>query len=327
MASLITGSTGFIGAHLVRALLERGERVRCLVRPSTSRANIAGLFVEVVEGDVRDAASLERAIDGVDTVYHCAADYRLFARRCSEIYRTNVEGTERVCEACARLGVRRLVYTSSVGALGLRRDGRPADEETAIERKEVVGHYKRSKFDAERVIDSWVERGLPVVVTCPSTPVGEMDIKPTPTGQIIVDFLAGRMRAYVATGLNLIDVKDVAIGHLLAAERGRIGERYILGHQNLMLKEIFEILSRVSGVPAPRVRLPSWVPIAFGAVDTALARVTGGAPRVPLEGARMATKPMYFDASKAIRELGLPQSPIEAALERAVSWFRSRGYA
>jgi dihydroflavonol-4-reductase len=328
---LVTGGTGFVGTHVVRALLAEGRQVRCLVRPNSRRDNLAGLGVELVEGDLTDAASLARALDGsgagIDTLYHVAADYRLWAKDADELYRANVGGTNLLLEAASRAGVRRIVYTSSVAALGLTDDGTPANEETPVVRGRIVGHYKRSKYDAERVALEWARRGLPVVIVNPSTPVGERDIKPTPTGQMIVDFLNRKMPAYVDTGLNLIDARDVARGHLLAAERGRVGERYILGNRDLTLKEILDLLSRLSGLPAPTVRLPHAVPLVFGAVSSAAARVTGRPPRVSLDSVRMSMHHMFFDAGKAVRELGLPQTPVEQPLARAIEWFRANGYA
>ncbi|HTO76190.1 MAG TPA: hopanoid-associated sugar epimerase [Thermoanaerobaculia bacterium] len=323
---LVTGGTGFVGTHVVRALLARGRAVRCLVRPQSRRANLEGLSVEIAEGDVTDPASLARAMSGVATLYHCAADYRLWARDPGELHRANVEGTDNVLKAAAAARVARVVYTSSVGALGLTADGTPADETTPVSRAEVVGNYKKSKFDAERVTEAWAGRGLPVVVVNPSTPVGERDVKPTPTGQMIVDFLNRRLPAYVDTGLNLVDVHDVAQGHLLAAEKGRIGEKYILGHRDMTLKEILETLARLTGLPAPRIRLPHAVPLAAAAAATLAARFTGRPPRVSLESVRMSQHRMFFDPGKAVRELGLPQTPVEAALGRAVAWFRENGY-
>jgi dihydroflavonol-4-reductase len=323
---LVTGGTGFVGAHVVRALLERGRGVRCLVRRESRRDNLAGLNVEIVAGDVTDRASVVAALAGVETLYHCAADYRLWARDPEEIARINVGGTDNVLGAAADKGVPKVVYTSSVGALGLTRDGTPADETTPVSRDEVVGRYKKSKYDAERVAESWARKGLPVVIVNPSTPVGELDIKPTPTGQMIVDFLNGRLPAYVDTGLNLIDVRDVARGHLLAAERGRIGQKYILGNRNMTLKEILEMLALLTGRKATRLRLPHAVPLAVAAVATAVAGVTGRPPRVSLESVRMSMHRMFFDARKAVSELGLPQTPVDAALGRAVAWFREKGY-
>jgi dihydroflavonol-4-reductase len=324
--NLVTGGTGFVGAHVVRALLARGETVRCLVRPGSRRSNLEGLPVDLVEGDLRDPSSLSRALRGVSTLYHVAADYRLWAKDPEELYRSNAGGTGNVLAAAAEGGVSRVVYTSSVGALGLTKDGSPADERTPVRREEVVGHYKKSKFDAERVAEERAASGLPVVIVNPSTPVGELDVKPTPTGQVIVDFLNRRIPAYVDTGLNLIDVRDVAEGHLLAAEKGRPGEKYILGHRNMTLKEILDALGRITGLPAPGLRLPHFVPLAVAAVDTVVSGALGRAPRVSLESVRMARHRMFFDASKAVRELGLPQSPVEEALARAVVWFRENGY-
>jgi dihydroflavonol-4-reductase len=324
---LVTGGTGFVGAHVVRALLDRGRAVRCLVRPGSRRSNLEGLPAEIVEGDLLDAGSLGRAVAGIETLYHCAADYRLWTRDPGELARTNVAGTDSLLQAAARAGVAKVVYTSSVGALGLRPDGEPADEQTPVARAEVVGRYKKSKFDAERVAEAWAERGLDVVIVNPSTPVGERDIKPTPTGQMIVDFVNGRLPAYVDTGLNLVDVRDVAAGHLLAAEKGRRGEKYILGHRNMTLKEIFDTLAVLTGLPAPRVRLPHAVPLAAAAAATGWAYLTGRPPRVSFESVRMSRHRMFFDARKAVSELGLPQSSVEEALARAVAWFREKGYA
>ena len=324
---LVTGGTGFLGAHVVRALLRRGRSVRCLVRETSRRTNLEGLEIEVVTGDVTDPASLSRAMAGVETVYHCAADYRLYAVDPRELYASNVAGTENVLCAASRAGARRVVHTSSVGALGLAPGGSPADETTPVEAASMIGHYKRSKYDSERIAESWAARGLPVVIVNPSTPVGEYDIKPTPTGQMIVDFLNRRMPAYVETGLNLVDARDVAEGHILAAERGRIGEKYILGNRNMTLKEILDALSRLTGLASPRLRLPHWVPLTAAAADTLAARLTGRVPRVPLEGVRMARHKMFFDSGKAVRELDFPQTPVEEALARAVAWFREMGYA
>ncbi len=324
--NLVTGGTGFVGAHVVRALLARGAAVRCLVRRGGNRRNLDGLSVELVEGDLRDRPSLDKALRGVSTLYHVAADYRLWAKDPRELYRSNVDGTENVLAAAAAAGVSRVVYTSSVGALGLTRDGSPADERTPVRREEIVGHYKKSKFDAERAAEAWAGRGLPVVIVNPSTPVGELDVKPTPTGQVIVDFLNRRIPAYVDTGLNLIDVRDVAVGHLLAAERGRPAEKYILGNRDMTLKEILDTLETITGVPSPRVRVPHLLPLAAATVDTLVSGALGQAPRVSLESVRMSRHRMFFDASKAVRELGLPQSPVEGALSRAAAWFRENGY-
>ncbi len=266
------------------------------------------------------------AMAGCDQVFHCAADYRLYARDPAAIYRTNVDGTRNVLAAAEALGVRRVVYTSSVATLAARTDGTPVDERAVAALDDVIGDYKRSKVLAEREVERAAARGLPVVIVSPSTPVGEGDVKPTPTGKIIVDFLTGRLPAYVDTGLNLIDVRDVAAGHLLAAEKGRPGERYILANANLTLKALLELLAGIAGRPAPRLRLPRWLPLAIAHVEAPFARLFDKEPRVPLDGVRMAHKKMFFDGGKAVRELGLPQSPIESALERAVEWFGVHGY-
>lgn len=323
---LVTGGTGFVGAHVVRALLARGRAVRCLVRRESRRDNLEGLDVEIAVGDVRDRVSLARALGGVATLYHCAADYRLWVEDPAELSSVNVAGTQNVLAAAAEAGVAKVVYTSSVGALGLNADGSPANETTPVARKEVVGRYKKSKYDAERAAEAWAGRGLPLVIVNPSTPVGELDLKPTPTGQMIVDFVNGRLPAYVDTGLNVVDVRDVAQGHLLAAERGKIGEKYILGNRNMTLKEILDTLSRLTGLPAPTVRLPHAVPLAVAAASTLLANLTGRPPRVSLESVRMSMHRMFFDAGKAVSQLGLPQSPVEEALLRSVNWFREKGY-
>lgn len=325
-AILVTGGTGFVGAHIVRALMERGETPRCLVRPNSNRGNLDGLRVEVVLGDLRDPASLERALTGVHTLYHCAADYRLYAADPQEIYKANVEGTRNILRAAVETGVQKVVYTSTVGALAHNSEG-PADETTPADPSDLIGHYKRSKYQAERVAQEFAAGGLPLVIVNPSTPVGELDIKPTPTGQMIVRFLRRRMPAYVHTGLNLVDVRDVAQGHLLAAEKGRVGERYILGHRNMTLKEILDSLAALTGMPSPRFRVPHVLPLIVSAAQTLRARLVGGVPDVPIDGVRMSRQRMFFDSSRAVRELGLPQSSIEEALSRAISWFRASGYA
>ncbi len=323
---LVTGGTGFIGAHVVRALLEQGRRVRCLVRVTSSRKNLDGLDVEIATGDLTDTGSLREAMRGVKTLYHCAADYRLWAPDPRELFRNNVEGTRNVLDAADAAGVQRIVYTSSVAAIGLSDDRSPATEQTRLRSGDLVGAYKQSKYEAECVVRELAYRGAPVVIVNPSTPVGERDVKPTPTGCIIVDFLNRKMPAYVETGMNFIDVRDVAAGHLLAAERGHPGERYILGNRNMTLKELLDALSSITGIPSPRLKVPHWIPMAYAAADTAIAKVTHRAPRVPLDSVRMSRHTMYYDASKAVRELGLPQTPVEDALTRAVAWFRENGY-
>jgi len=321
----LTGSTGFVGWHVLDALVKRGDSVRCLVREA-SRHLLDGLPVDPVAGDLRDPDSLLRGIDGCEQVFHCAADYRLFVSDPREMYAANVDGTRNVLAASLQCKVRRVVYTSTVGALGMLPDGTPATEGTPVHLSDMTGHYKRSKFLAERVADEYAAKGLPVVIVNPSAPVGERDIKPTATGRMILDFLRGRIRAYVDTGLNVVDVRDVAAGHLLAAERGGVGERYILGHRDMTLKEILDTLAVLSGLPAPRIRLPHWVPLTAAAIDTGLARLRGRVPSLHLDAVRLSRHRMFFDAGKAVRELGLPQTPVEQPLRRAVEWFREHGY-
>ena len=324
---LVTGATGFVGANLVRALRADGSRVRVLVRPTSSMTALADCRMDVLRGDVLDASSLRHAVAGCRLVFQVAGDYRLWCRDSRELYQTNVDGTRHVLEACARAGTERVVYTSSVGTLGLPSDGGPGRETTPVTVRNMVGPYKRSKFLAERVAEDYAARGLPIVIVNPSNPIGPWEIKPTPTGQMIVDFLNRRIPAYVDTGLNLIDVRDVARGHLAAAERGRVGQKYILGNRNMTLKEILDTLAGMTGLPAPSVRLPHAIPLAVAAAATAFARLTGRPPRVSLESVRMSRHRMFFDAGKAVRELSLPQTPVEEALRRAVDWFRQFGYA
>ena len=326
MRTLITGATGFVGSAVLRHLVRRGDSVRALVRPGADRRNLAGLPVEVVPGDLLDPASLERAARGCELVFHLAGCYALWLPDRRPMYAINVDGTRNLLRAAERAGAARIVHTSTVGALGLPADGRPGNEETPVSLADMVGDYKRSKFLAEAEAQAAVARGLPVVIVNPSAPVGPRDVKPPPTGQIIVDFLNGRMPAYVDTGLNLVDVEDVAAGHLLAAERGRVGERYILGHRNMTLGEILACLGRIAGRRPPRLRLPHAVVLPLAHASEALARLTGKAPRIPLAAARMARKRMFFDPAKAVRELGLPQRPVEDALRAAVAWFRDNGY-
>jgi len=322
----LTGATGFIGASLARELAREGCRVKALVRPGSDRRNLSGLDIEIHEGDLLDTEALEAGLAGCDTLFHAAADYRLWTRDPSSMYAVNVDGTRTILTAALKKDVSRVVYTSSVGTLGNPGDGRPGTEATPVTFADMVGHYKKSKFLAEREAESFLARGLPLVIVNPSTPVGARDIKPTPTGKIIVDFLNRKMPAYLDTGLNLIDVEDCARGHILAARRGRIGEKYILGNRNLTLREIFILLEEISGLPAPKVRLP-YTPILLAAfVNEGLSRITGREPMIPLAGVRMAGKLMYFNSSKAVRELGLPQNPVEDALRKAVEWFRAEGY-
>jgi dihydroflavonol-4-reductase len=324
---LVTGATGFVGANVVRLLLERGAAVRALVRACSPRTNVDGLPVELVEGDLRDAEAVRRAVRGCRRVFHVAADYRFWARDPRELYATNVLGTVNVMEACLAEGVERVVHTSTVGTVGLADLPAPCDEATPLARGQLTSHYKRSKLEAERAALSYVPRGLPLVVVNPSAPVGAWDVKPTPTGKILVDFARGKLPAFVDTGLNVVHARDVAEGHLLAAERGRIGDRYILGNRNMTLAEILAEAGAILGRPPPRVRLPYAAALAVGAIDTALSRlVTRRPPSVALEAVRMARRHMFFDPGKAVRELGLPQTPVRRAFEDAIGWFAERGY-
>ena len=327
MKVFVTGATGFIGASLVRVLLSEGYSVKALVRPDSDRRNLTGLDIELWQGDLRDGASLEKGLEGCDTLYHAAADYRLWTRKPADMYAINVGGTRNILEAALKRGLSRVVYTSSVGTLGNPGNGTPGNETTPVTLADMVGHYKKSKFLAEREAESFVERGVPLVIVNPSTPVGALDIKPTPTGKIIVDFLNRKMPAYLDTGLNIIDVEDCARGHILAAHHGRIGEKYVLGNENLTLRDIFAMLEEIAHLPAPKVRLP-YTPILLAAyVNEACSFLTGKEPLIPLAGVQMARKFMFFDSSKAVRELGLPQRPVVDALRKAVDWFRCNGYA
>ncbi len=325
--SLLTGATGFVGAAVLRRLLAAGHCVRALVRKASRRDNLAGLEVECVEGDLRDAQSVERAMAGIDTVFHVAADYRLWARDPEEIRRSNLEGTRHVMAAALRAGVGRVVYTSSVATLAPRADGSPADETDSIAESAAVGAYKQSKVAAEALVRRMVaEEGLPAVIVNPSTPIGPSDIKPTPTGRIIVEAASGRMPGYVDTALNLVHVDDVAAGHLAAFERGRVGESYILGGDNVALARMLAEIARISGRRPPSLRIPrrAVYPIAFFA--EAAARITGREPFVTLDGLRMAKYRMVFSSAKAERELGYKSRPHGEALGEAVAWFRQQGY-
>jgi dihydroflavonol-4-reductase len=322
--TFVTGAAGFIGSHVVRLLRMRGERIRILVRQSSRMQNIKGLGCEVIVGDLRDASSLARCVQGCRRVYHVAADYRLWARNPQEIYENNVAGTRNLLSACCEAGVEKVIYTSTVGTIGMRADGVPADEETPVSLDQMIGHYKRSKFMAEQVAREFARSGLPVVIVNPTTPVGSGDIKPTPTGKIILDFLRGRMPAYVDTGLNIVSVEDVARGQLLAEKKGVVGQRYILGGENLSLKEILDILAQVSGRRIPRVRIPWSVALVAGHLDQLLmGTILRREPSIPLDGVKMARHEMYVSSDKARRELGYNSTPADQALREAVEYFRS----
>ena len=326
MKTFVTGATGFIGTSIVRELLKDGREVRVLVRSTSNLSNLKGLDVEMWKGELLDIPGLRRGLKGCDVLYHAAADYRLWTRNPDDMYRTNVGGTTAVLEAAMESDLSRVVYTSSVGTLGNPGNGVPGTEDTDVSLADMVGPYKKSKFLAEREAERFVARGLPLVIVNPSTPVGPWDIKPTPTGKIIVDFLKRRMPAYLDTGLNLIAVEECARGHILAEQKGCIGRKYILGNANLSLCQIFGMLQEITGIPAPRVRLP-YAPVLVAAwLNEGLSRITGREPLIPLAGVRMAAHHMYFDSGRAVRELGLPQTPVAKALERAVEWFRTNGY-
>ena len=317
--TLVTGASGFLGWHVARVLLERGHSVRALVRAGS---RVDQLDVEPVTGDLRDPASLARAVAGCGLVFHVAADYRLWAKDPAELYRSNVDGTRHLLEAARDAGVERIVYTSTVGCIGFPDSG-VGTEETPVSLHDMAGDYKRSKFLAEQAAVEFARSGLPVVIVNPTAPIGDHDVKPTPTGKIVLDFLNGDMPAFIDTGLNVVDVRDIAEGHLLACERGRAGERYILGSENLTLAQILEKLARITGRKAPAVRLPYAVAYIAGAASTAWAGITGRPPRVPLEGVRMARKKMWVSHEKAARELGFHPGPADTALARAVEWIAS----
>ena len=326
LKTLVTGATGFVGRAVVEALLAQGREVRVLARRPQHRA-LSGLPVEMVRGDLTDPASLQRAVQGCSRLFHVAADYRLWVPDPATMYATNVEGTRALLQAALEAGVERVVYTSTVGTLGNPGDGTPGTEETPVSLADMVGHYKKSKFLAEQAALEYAGQGLPLVVVNPSTPVGAWDVRPTPTGQMLVDFLRGKMPAFLDSGLNLIHVRDVAQGHLSAEDRGRVGEKYILGHQNLTLAEIFAKLALISGIRAPRWRLPYYPILGLAYLNEFWSTwITRRPPKVPLTAVKMARKFMFFDSQKAIRELGLPQTPVDQALQDAVDWFRHHGY-
>jgi dihydroflavonol-4-reductase len=332
MLAFVTGATGFLGSHVARALAEQGADLRLLVRPTSNLKNLEGLNAETATGDLRDGASLEKAMSGCDTVFHVAADYRLWLRDPQEMYRSNVEGTRAILQAARKNHVRCVVYTSSVATIGFTGNGQPADEDSPVSLADMIGHYKRSKFMAEQVAllagrDAAGSGGMRVVTVNPTTPVGERDIKPTPTGRIILDFLKRKFPAYVETGLNLVDVRECALGHVAAMEKGKSGERYILGGEDLTLKQILDKLGEISGLPSPTVKLPYFVAYAAGLVDENISgRLLGREPRATVETVRMGRKKMWASSAKAERELGWKIFPADNALCRAVEWFRANGY-
>ena len=327
MQTFLTGATGFLGSHVARALAAQGANLRLLVRSTSNLKNLEGINAESVVGDLRDSGSLEKSMQGCEAVFHVAADYRLWLRDPAEMYRSNVEGTRAILDAARKNKVRCVVYTSSVATIGFTANGRPADEDSPVALADMIGHYKRSKFMAEQLALEAGRAGLRVVTVNPTTPVGEQDIKPTPTGRIVVDFLKRKFPAYVETGLNLVDVRECARGHIAALEKGRSGERYILGGENLTLKKILDKLGAISGLPSPTVKLPYFVAYIAGAVDEAISgRLLNREPRATVETVRMGKKKMWATSDKAERELGWKIIPADDALRRAVEWFRANGY-
>jgi dihydroflavonol-4-reductase len=327
MRVLVTGATGFIGGNLARDLWNQGYEVRALARPGSSKLTTNDTGIERVEGDILDRESLRQAMQGCRAAFHCAAAYTFWSRDPHGVRRANVEGTVNVLECARDSGVDRIVYTSTVSTIGIPKDGTLGDETTEMLPRSLHGHYKQSKFEAEQEALRLAAQGVPVVVVNPTAPVGPWDVKPTPTGKIVLDFLRRRVPAYLATGLNLVDVADVSAGHLLALERGRDGERYILGNRNVTLREMFQMLGRITGLAAPRVRLPYWLVIGAGYAEQAVsAGLLRREPVIPVEGVLASRKPAWVSSQRAITELGLPQSPVERALERAAEWFTAHGY-
>src|SRR5208337_4554163 len=333
MLAFVTGATGFLGSHVARVLAEQGAELRLLVRPTSDLRNLEGLNADRVIGDLRDPASIEKSLSGCDALFHVAADYRLWERDPAEMYRSNVEGTHFLLEAARKQGIRRIVYTSSVATMGFTsglstKKGNVADEKSPVGIEDMIGHYKRSKFMAEQVAVEAARSGVDVVIVNPTTPIGERDIKPTPTGRIVVDFLKRKFPAYVETGLNLVDATECARGHVQALEKGRSGERYILGGENLTLKQILDRLAAITNLPSPTVKLPYIFALAAGVVDEVVTgRVLGREPRATIDAVRMGRKMMFVSCAKAERELGWRTVPVDGALRRSVEWFRDNGYA
>ena len=326
MKILVTGATGFIGGNLARELWHKDYQVRALVRPGSNTLTIEDTGIEQVSGDILCAESVRRAITGCQAVFHCAATYTFWARNTQDIYRTNVAGTRLVLEEARRSGVEKVVYTSTVATVGLKPGGL-GSEDVPVNPGHLIGTYKKSKLQAEQVALKMAAEGLPVVVVNPTAPFGPWDVKPTPTGRVVLDFLRGKIPAYVGTGLNLVDVADVVAGHILAMEHGVSGQRYLLGNRNLSLKQIFKLLEELTGRPAPKLRLPFWVAMGAGYIDQAWeGMLLHREPKIPLEGLKVSKTPMYVSCQKAVTELGLPQSPVEGALEKAIRWFTDYGY-
>jgi dihydroflavonol-4-reductase len=328
LKAFVTGATGFVGSHVARVLADQGADLRLLVRATSDPRNLEGLRADRVLGDLRDPGSLESALSDCEVVFHVAADYRLWIRDPEQMYRANVEGTRGLLAAARKSGIRHVVYTSSVATMGFTANGHPAEERSPVSLDDMIGHYKRSKYMAEQLAVEAGQSGMHVVIVNPTTPIGEGDVKPTPTGRIVVDFLKKKFPAYVDTGLNLVDVRECALGHVKALEKGRSGERYILGGENLTLKQILDKLGVITGLPSPRVRVPYAVALAAGVVDELVTgRIMGGEPRATIEAVRMSRKKMFASSAKAERELGWNEVPVENALRRAVDWFRENGYA
>jgi dihydroflavonol-4-reductase len=325
MTTLVTGASGFLGSHVARQLVARGDDVRVLLRPSSTNRAVADLSLEYVTGDLRDPASLERALAGIKTVFHVAADYRLWARKSRDIYDSNVGGTKNLLDAAKRAGVEKFIYTSTVATIAVDRLELPT-EATDARLEEMVGHYKRSKWMAEREALNAAKNGLSVIVAMPTTPVGAGDWKPTPTGKIIVDFLNGKLPGYVETGLNFVGAEECAAGHLQVAEKGKVGERYLLGGENLTLKQMLDVLSKITGLRAPAWKIPHSLALGVAYMSTAFSRLVGGEPQIPVEGVKIARHKMFVDCSRAQRELGFQPGSVAAALERAVRWYGANGY-
>jgi dihydroflavonol-4-reductase len=325
MTTLVTGAAGFLGSHVARQLVARGDNVRVLIRPSSNNRAISDLSLEYVTGDLREAASLERAMSGVKHVFHVAADYRLWAKHPQEIYDSNVGGTKNLLAAAKNAEIEQLIYTSTVATIAVDRPELP-NEATDAKLEEMIGHYKRSKWMAEQEVLRAAKEGFPAIVAMPTTPVGPWDWKPTPTGKIILDFLNGRMPGYVETGLNFVGVEECAAGHLLVSERGKVGERYLLGAENLTLKGLLDVLAKITGLRAPAMKIPHGVALGVAYVESAFSRLIGKEPQIPVEGVRIAQHKMFVDCSRARKELGFQPGAVAEALERAVRWYQANGY-
>ena len=328
MLTFVTGATGFLGSHVARVLADCGAKLRLLARPTSDLRNLEGVPADVVKGDLRDPQSFACALSGCDTLFHVAADYRIWVRDPDEMFRSNVEGTRSLLDFARKAGIRRTVYTSSVATMGFTSTGVPANENSPVALDHMIGPYKRSKFLAEQVAIEAARAGMHVVVVNPTTPVGERDLKPTPTGRIIVDFLKKKFPAYVDTGLNLVDATECARGHVAALEKGRTGERYILGGENLTLKQILDRLAAYTGLPSPTLRVPQFVALGAAVVDELwTGRIRGKEPRATVDAVRMGRKKMFVTSTKAETELGWKVVPVDGALRRAVDWYRVHGYA